>query len=292
MNVHHLELFYYVARHGGVSVAARHMPYGIQQPAISSQILQLESSLGVVLFQRRPFKLTPQGEQLYTFIQPFFSGLERLGNDLAGGKEKLLRIAAPEIVQRDYLPGLLGQMKKREPGFQFRLSTGRLSEIEGLLLEQEIDLGVAMLSGALAEGIQSRILLQMPMQLLVEPRSRWKDAGSILKQDRIDLPLITLPQSEPLARSFQAELRRRKVDWYPSIEVTSLDMISRYVAKGFGVGLSLATPLPPNACDVRILPLEGFPELTFGALWLGRLSPLAEIFLEEAESLVRSGFSS
>ena len=36
MNVHHLELFYHVAKYGGVSAAARHMPYGIQQPAISA----------------------------------------------------------------------------------------------------------------------------------------------------------------------------------------------------------------------------------------------------------------
>ena len=37
MNIHHLELFYYVARHGGISEAVRNMPYGIQQPAISGQ---------------------------------------------------------------------------------------------------------------------------------------------------------------------------------------------------------------------------------------------------------------
>ena len=64
MNVHHLELFYYVARHGGVSAAARAMPYGIQQPAISAQILQLEDSLGTTLFHRRPFRLTGTGEAL------------------------------------------------------------------------------------------------------------------------------------------------------------------------------------------------------------------------------------
>ena len=29
MNVHHLELFYYVARHGGIMEAVRNMPYGI-----------------------------------------------------------------------------------------------------------------------------------------------------------------------------------------------------------------------------------------------------------------------
>ena len=38
MNVHHLELFYYVARHGGISAAVRYIPYGIQQPAVSGQM--------------------------------------------------------------------------------------------------------------------------------------------------------------------------------------------------------------------------------------------------------------
>ena len=95
MNVHHLELFYYVARHGGVSAAARHMPYGIQQPAISAQILQLEDSLGVTLFHRRPFKLTREGTQLYQYIEPFFGGLKELAEKLRGGAETRLRIATP-----------------------------------------------------------------------------------------------------------------------------------------------------------------------------------------------------
>ncbi len=49
MNIHHLELFYYVARHGGISEAVRNMPYGIQQPAMSGQIIQLEEFLGGIL---------------------------------------------------------------------------------------------------------------------------------------------------------------------------------------------------------------------------------------------------
>ena len=70
MNIHHLELFYYVARHGGIAEAVRNMPYGIQQPAVSAQILQLEDSLGVSLFQRRPFCLTPAGDKLAFFRGP------------------------------------------------------------------------------------------------------------------------------------------------------------------------------------------------------------------------------
>ena len=85
MNVHHLELFYYVARYGGIMEAVRNIPYGIQQPAVSAQVAQLEEFLGVTLFQRRPFALSPPGEKLYQFIHPFFSGLEKIEAEL---KEK------------------------------------------------------------------------------------------------------------------------------------------------------------------------------------------------------------
>ena len=61
MNIHHLELFYFVAKHGGIAAAVRNIPYGIQQPAVSGQIAKLEESLGTKLFQRRPFTLSPAG---------------------------------------------------------------------------------------------------------------------------------------------------------------------------------------------------------------------------------------
>ena len=78
MNIHHLELFYYVARHGGITEAVRNIPYGIQQPTVSGQIAQLEEYLGTTLFQRRPFSLTPPGKKLFDFIQPFFSNVEKM----------------------------------------------------------------------------------------------------------------------------------------------------------------------------------------------------------------------
>src|ERR687892_712915 len=98
MNIHHLELFYYVARHGGISEAVRNIPYGIQQPAVSAQILQLEDTLGVTLFQRRPFALTPPGEKLYEFIRPFFQNLDVVEEQIRGGSAQQIRIGASEIV--------------------------------------------------------------------------------------------------------------------------------------------------------------------------------------------------
>ena len=63
-NSHHLMLFYHVARHGGICRALPHMPYGIQQPALSIQMLDLEQELGVTLFSRRPFARTAAGMAL------------------------------------------------------------------------------------------------------------------------------------------------------------------------------------------------------------------------------------
>lgn len=288
MNVHHLELFYHVAKHGGVSAAARQMPYGIQQPAISAQILQLEDSLGVALYQRRPFQLTPQGAALYEFIAPFFGGLDDLGRKLRGGADHRLRIAAPEIVQSDYLPLLLRQIRRKLPEFHFNLVTARIGEIERQLLDQQADIGLAAVSGKCAEGIRHRELTRLPMQLLVAESSRLTSAAQILEQDRIRHSLITLPAAEPVCRLFQAELQKRKIGWIPSYELSSLDLVSRYVAEGYGVGLTLAAPARRWPKGVRALPLPDFPEVVFCALWIGRLNPTGELFVEQAAELAES----
>lgn len=285
MNVHHLELFYYVARHGGVSAAARAMPYGIQQPAISAQILQLEDVLGVTLYQRRPFQLTRQGQALYDFIGPFFSGLAEMSDRLRGGGEKRLRIAAAEVVQRDYLPQLLGRMRQRVKGFHFTLAHGRQQEIEAMLLAQEIDIGLSTLMDKTAANVEARELLRLPGVLLVPQKSRFTAAEQILEQDRIDLPLVTLGAQDVLPRAFQAMLRQRGLEWLPSLEVGSLDLVVRYVAEGFGAGLALQHPQVDLPTGVKALPLANFPPLSFGVLWTGRLSSLGAAFLEEAAGL-------
>ena len=82
MNLHWLELFYYVAKHEGITPALAEIPYGIQQPAVSGQIIKLENDLGTVLFRRRPFKLTPAGELLYERTRPFFDNLDNLEKEI------------------------------------------------------------------------------------------------------------------------------------------------------------------------------------------------------------------
>jgi DNA-binding transcriptional LysR family regulator len=158
MNIHHLELFYYVAKHGGIAAAVRKMPYGIQQPAVSGQIARLEEDLGAKLFNRRPFSLLPAGAELFEFIRPFFDDVEKVAGRIRGGSLQL-RIAAPSVVLHDYVPELLRRVRRRFPSFRLQLHEALRADAERLLLAGEIDLAITILDGKRRPEIHSRPLL-------------------------------------------------------------------------------------------------------------------------------------
>jgi DNA-binding transcriptional LysR family regulator len=286
MNVHHLELFYYVARFGGISEAVRNIPYGIQQPAISSQIIQLEEFLGVTLFQRRPFELTPAGDELYKFIAPFFGNLERMTEKLQGGTAHSIRVGASEVILRDHLPALMQEVRKKFPRLKMVLREGYQPQLEQWIDRQEIDLAFTLLSKGPGGGKAQR-LLELPLVLLVAKSSKLHAPEDLWQQDKIEEPLISLPANEMLCKSFQQELSRRGIDWFPSIEVSSLNLVEAYVAHGYGIGLSLALPQTKPNPGVRQLLLRDFAPVTIGALWAGKPTPLTTAFLEAAQRHVQ-----
>jgi len=285
MNIHHLELFYYVAKHNGVSAAARKMPYGIQQPAISAQVLRLEQELGVTLFQRRPFRLTNPGEELYRFIEPFFSGLPELGRRLRGGERAHLAIGAQEMILRDYVPPVLRAVRADVPKFTVSLHSLTMEEIEQRLLQQQLDIGFGPFPGATREGLKHRVIAQLPPCLLVPKTSALKSASELWRSKRIDEALVCLGATSPLCRDFQQELQKRGVEWPASLELPSLDLVARYVDEGYGIGLSICLPGVETLPNTRRIALPGFPKLRVVALWMGTLSALQKRFVEAAEAI-------
>ena len=284
MNIHHLELFYYVARHGGIMPAVRNIPYGIQQPAVSAQVAQLEEFLGVTLFQRRPFALTPAGDKLYAFVQPFFSNLEKIAQEFQGGQARRISIGASTIVLRDYVPDLLQGVQKKFPGLKVTLREGYPAYLEELLQKSEVDFVVTLIQKKSPVGIRMLPLLELPLVLLVETASPVTSAGQLWKRDKIDEPLICLPPETPISKNFQKKLGELGVDWFPGIEASSVDLIETYVANGLGIGVSVAIPKKKLPGNVRCVPLPGFSPVMIGAMWRGHMTPLLEAFLDEVKS--------
>lgn len=283
MNVHHLELFYYVARYEGITQAVRKMPYGIQQPAVSGQILQLEKELGLKLFNRRPFALTPPGEDLYEFISPFFSQLPTIGQRLRGEERHHLRLAASAAVLTNHLPNLLEKLRKHYPDLRLTLREISPTDVDSVLATQEVDVAISLLHGKPGPGVHTRELLRLPLVLLAPKDSKIRRLDDLVSDDGvIEEPLITLPPNETINLILQGELDKRGFRWQPRVEVNSLELVLNYVRLGYGYGLYLDIPSVPLPETIRKIPLPGFPPLVVGLLFLGKLKPIAIEFANEA----------
>ena len=286
MNVHHLELFYYVARHGGISRAVRHMPYGIQQPAVSGQILRLEQDLGKRLFVRTPFQLTPEGEELYAFVRPFFDNLAHVATRLRQQSAPRLRIGASELVLRDHLPHVLARFRPVHPELRLTFRSGLQAQMEALLQEREIDLAIVPLESRPPARINCEPLLQVPLVLQVARTTRFKSAEELWALSPVPHPLIMLPPTETVSRLFRRGLQKLKVDWPATMEGSSLDLITQYVANGYGMGVNVDSGRPV-APGVRVLPLPGFPVLELVALWRSPAPPLLRELLDAMRAYAR-----
>lgn len=290
-NLHHLELFHHVAAAGGISAAVRAMPYGIQQPAVSAQISRLEADLGVSLFQRRPFRLTPAGEELHAFLDPFFRRLPEVAAQVAGKAERQLRLAAPTAVIREYLPAVLAEVRRRFPEVEISLKDARHTEMLESLESGETDLAVIEQEGRTPRGMKHKVLIELPLVLWLPPGMDIPRGG--VARLAATAPLLRPPSDTVMARLFEKGLRKLGIDWPVRMELRTADLALEYAARGFGVGVGHQLPSGQPPMGVTPLPLPGFPPLVVAAMWRGRLKPAAALVLEglvsSAAALHRDG---
>lgn len=261
------------------------MPYGIQQPAISGQIAQLEKTLGARLFHRRPFGLTPAGVKLFAEIEAFFARLKELPDHVRGHAKQHLRLAAPAIMLRDYLPKILAKYKRSYPNFKLTLHDANQADAEELLRKREIDLAITDLEGRPAMSIQSCLLVSLRLVLVVPKRAALRSLKEAFRNGRPLERLISLPSGEVLTKHFHAGLKKLGLIWTPAIEVSSIDLIDIYASLGFGVGLSVAVPGRKLQRGLHHVSLPAFPRLTIAGLWMGELSELAANFLADVKKI-------
>lgn len=289
MNVHHLELFYYVAKYEGITAAVRKMPFGIQQPAVSGQLLQLEDSLGVKLFQRRPFALTVSGEVLYDHIYPFFSDLSKVESRIKGEEIKHLRVAASSTILLNYLPEILSELQNKVSNLKLTLKEIEPTEIHPAIVSQQCDVAISLLNDQITESVICEELLRLDLAIYVPADWEVETLEDLLEDPEVgnswrgresDKPLIGLSENELISNIFAKSLSKLNITWSVSIEVSSLDMIKKYVSLGFGAGIGVRVPNTEMLPGIRVIELKEFPQLIIGAVYQNKLKPVAELFLK------------
>ncbi|MDX2480979.1 MAG: LysR family transcriptional regulator [Desulfuromusa sp.] len=143
-----LRHFLAVAKHNNVSAAAEALH--ISQPALTKSIKQLESTIGVQLFERhqKGVLLTREGKALArrarlmeVEYQHALAEISAIQQGIAG----TLRIAAGPVWLTTILPPVIIKFNHQYPGVKIELEIGVISTIVPALLEGDIDLACCTL---------------------------------------------------------------------------------------------------------------------------------------------------
>lgn len=192
-----LRYFDEIVREGNISNAARHLH--VSQPALSRQIMDLETELGVTLFERghRQIKLTQEGYYLYQRSQEILAMIDKTeyhlqGQDVISG---VLDIGAGESPSLNPIMKVTNQIMQEYPEVKVNLVSG-----DSELIRQKIDNGLlefGVLMGR--ENMVNYATLELPQDnrwgVLMRSDSPLAQQTEIHPSDLIGHPLITSAQT-------------------------------------------------------------------------------------------------
>jgi DNA-binding transcriptional LysR family regulator len=148
LDIKHLQYFIEVSNFKSFSRAADHL--FITQPTISKMIKNLESELGVPLFDRsrKQLTLTDAGQIILEqakLIDKAFNNLETELDNLTGLKKGHIRIGLPPIFNAHYFLKIVGYFHEMYPGITFQLVEDGSKKIEEDVANNLLDVGIIVL---------------------------------------------------------------------------------------------------------------------------------------------------
>jgi LysR family transcriptional activator of nhaA len=215
LNYKHLHYFWMVAKHGGLSKASE-LLY-ISPQSISSQLKQLEESIGEVLFRRagRSLELTEVGRMVYEHADRAFSAGEELRlalQDKSGSRQARFRVAVSNVVGRSLAYKIL------RPAFQMQ-DAPRLVCKEGRLADLLADLAVGRLELVISDrAIDSSMNVRSFNHLLGECGVEFLAAPSLARVLRKRFP-YSLDGAPALLHGEDSAMRARCLRWFDQKQI-------------------------------------------------------------------------
>lgn len=291
MDFDQIKVFMEVARLGNFSRAAERVLRS--QPAVSAQVRQLEQEYGQKLFDRsaKRVRLTPAGERLMEYAQRMVQlqaeSLQAVA-DSNGVPSGTLSIGANEGTFLYVLPKIFAGYHRKFPRVRISVYRNFSHKVTAKVEEGVIDLGVVTMP-VKSLSLQVVPLFRDRVQVMVGPDNPLFRRRSVTLKELAQQPLV-MPRTGSSRKLMEKHLRPHNDDLNITMELTSVVMIKRFVAAGFGVSLICPLFARDNVRrgEVKLLPIEGLD------LWreLGiiyrkdRSLPLVALkFLETAKEL-------
>lgn len=180
-----LEAFVAAAEAGSFSAAARRLRKA--QSAVSTQVANLETDLGLLLFSRegRQPVLTPAGERLLAEARVVLERREHLigvASSLERRTELRLVIAIDQLYPEHALGGLFAEFATRFPFVELEILFPLMEDVSRLVREGKADLGVMWRQEALPTELGFQTIGWVPLKLvcgrkhpLAKDRVEWEE---------------------------------------------------------------------------------------------------------------------
>ncbi|MCD9096488.1 LysR family transcriptional regulator [Luteimonas fraxinea] len=274
MSLRQLRYFAEAAELGQFSQAARKLH--VSQSVITTAVAQLETLLGLRLFDRMPHgvALTAEGHRFHQHVRHILDTLQDalsepmfLANTLAG----TVRVGASYTVLGYFLPSLLARFKRSYPLVEIDLIDMDRVEIERGVAEGALDFGLCIISNMVEPyTLKRQLLIRSRRQLWLAESHPLAQQPVIGLADVAAYPYIMLKVDEGEAsalRYWQSVQREPNV----AFRTSSLEALRGLVAYGFGVSILSDMVYRPwslegRRIDVRTLD-DAVPPMEVGLVW-------------------------
>lgn len=173
LNYHHLGYFWRVAKEGNLTKVA--VALHVSQSALSSQIMQLESTMGVELFRRQGRKLilTEIGQQTFTYADEIFKKGEELESLLIKGVQPenvTVRIGMLSTMSRNFIESFIEPLLQ-EAKTKYLLHARGQTNLLNSLANHQFDLALTNIEvlGTEKQLWQCQLLARQPVAIVGPP---------------------------------------------------------------------------------------------------------------------------
>lgn len=259
MNLNHLAIFYAVAQEGGFTKGAHRLR--ISQPAVSKEIQELESRVGIALIDRsnRLFRLTGAGELLASYARRIFAIEEEAEHALAemqGLRSGRLSVGASTTIGNYLLPRLLGVYRGLYPQIELNLEIANTDAVRRRLVEHGLQIG--LVEGLVEDSdLEATEFMQDEMVVIVPPDHALLDEHVVMVEELVRQPMVLREEGSGARVLFERVLASRKLSIKPIMTLGNSEAIKQAVSAGIGLGivsdLAVATEV---ACGrLAVLPI-------------------------------------
>jgi DNA-binding transcriptional LysR family regulator len=234
-----LQGFRTIAELGSFTRAAHRLQ--MAQPALSLSIRELETELGVRLFDRttRRVELTAAGREFLQSTEKLIADLElsiRNVRDLTDRKRGRLTIAAPPLLAAMIVPPAIADYMKTFPGIEVRLVDTQTDIIAEKVRSGEVDCGIGTFADT-EEGIRSEPILEDALAIWCSSESPLAKSQRLKWSELSAWPLIMMTRASNIRAMVERACEAAGHSPRPAFEVSQMTTAIMLAEADLGVAV-------------------------------------------------------